>query len=250
MVERALAAGCRPFAALADAERLPAVADDMVATGVECSWAAPTCDVSSHNSVCPNRSSRCSTARRVRRPPSSRPDASDWSWSKGVDNPVNIGSIVRNAAALGWDGLLLDHTSADPLARRALRVAMGTAFSLPLTLAPSDLVGEVTALVQSELRGVRIDTRPRRSRHQDRPTGRTPGARDRGGTLGLSDAVLDAATPVRIPMAEFGRLAERRRRGRGRLLHAGLSCVGAAGDRGDSADHACATGRRRSTAPN
>ena len=27
--------------------------------------------------------------------------------------------------------MLLDHTSADPLARRALRVAMGTAFTLP-----------------------------------------------------------------------------------------------------------------------
>ncbi len=50
---------------------------------------------------------------------------------EGVDNPANVGGIVRNAAGLGWDGLLLDHTSADPLARRALRVAMGTAFTLP-----------------------------------------------------------------------------------------------------------------------
>ncbi len=51
--------------------------------------------------------------------------------AEAVDNPANIGAIVRNAAALGWDGLLLDHTSADPLARRSLRVAMGTAFALP-----------------------------------------------------------------------------------------------------------------------
>lgn len=49
----------------------------------------------------------------------------------GIDNPSNVGSIVRSAAALGWDGLLLDMTSSDPLSRRALRVAMGTTFALP-----------------------------------------------------------------------------------------------------------------------
>jgi len=44
-----------------------------------------------------------------------------------IDNPSNVGAIVRTAVALGWDGLLLDATSADPLSRRALRVSMGTA---------------------------------------------------------------------------------------------------------------------------
>jgi tRNA G18 (ribose-2'-O)-methylase SpoU len=47
-----------------------------------------------------------------------------------VDNPTNIGAIVRSAAALGIDGVILDRNSADPLARRALRVSMGTAFSM------------------------------------------------------------------------------------------------------------------------
>ena len=54
---------------------------------------------------------------------------------EGVDNPVNVGAVVRSAAALGWNGLLLDRTSADPLARRALRVSMGTAFSMPFARA-------------------------------------------------------------------------------------------------------------------
>lgn len=52
---------------------------------------------------------------------------------EAVDNPTNLGAIVRSAAALGWDGLLLDSTSADPLARRALRVSMGTGLSLPFS---------------------------------------------------------------------------------------------------------------------
>lgn len=48
-----------------------------------------------------------------------------------VDNPTNIGAIVRSATALGADALLLDRTSADPLTRRALRVSMGAALVLP-----------------------------------------------------------------------------------------------------------------------
>lgn len=50
---------------------------------------------------------------------------------EAVDNPTNVGAVVRSGLALGWDGILLDATSADPLARRALRVSMGTALSLP-----------------------------------------------------------------------------------------------------------------------
>ena len=62
---------------------------------------------------------------------------------EAVDNPTNLGAIVRSAAALGWDGLLLDSTSADPLARRALRVSMGTGLSLPFarTAPGEDIAG-------------------------------------------------------------------------------------------------------------
>jgi tRNA G18 (ribose-2'-O)-methylase SpoU len=49
---------------------------------------------------------------------------------ENVTNPTNLGVIVRSAAGLGMDALLLDPTSCDPLYRRALRVAMGEAFSL------------------------------------------------------------------------------------------------------------------------
>lgn len=62
-----------------------------------------------------------------------------------VDNPVNIGSITRNAAALGWDAMFLDHDSGDPLARRALRVSMGNAFHVPYARVP-DVVSFVASL--------------------------------------------------------------------------------------------------------
>lgn len=44
---------------------------------------------------------------------------------------TNVGAVFRTAAALGWDGVLLSPRCADPLYRRAIKVAMGAVFSLP-----------------------------------------------------------------------------------------------------------------------
>ncbi len=44
---------------------------------------------------------------------------------------TNVGAILRNAAGLGWDGVLLSPRCADPLYRRAIKTSMGTVFSLP-----------------------------------------------------------------------------------------------------------------------
>ena len=52
-----------------------------------------------------------------------------------VVNPANVGAIIRSAAALGMDGVLLTHPSVDPLTRRAARVSMGTVFQIPWTQA-------------------------------------------------------------------------------------------------------------------
>lgn len=50
---------------------------------------------------------------------------------EGVNNPTNVGVIVRSAAALGVDAMLLDPTCSDPLYRRAARVAMGEVYRFP-----------------------------------------------------------------------------------------------------------------------
>ena len=50
-----------------------------------------------------------------------------------VVNPTNVGAIIRSAAALGMDGVVLTHASVDPLTRRSSRVSMGTVFQLPWT---------------------------------------------------------------------------------------------------------------------
>jgi tRNA G18 (ribose-2'-O)-methylase SpoU len=44
---------------------------------------------------------------------------------------TNVGAIFRSAAALGVDAVLLSPRCADPLYRRAIKVAMGAVFTLP-----------------------------------------------------------------------------------------------------------------------
>ena len=51
-----------------------------------------------------------------------------------VTNPTNVGAILRSAAALFADAVLLTESCADPLYRRALRVGMGCAFQVPWTV--------------------------------------------------------------------------------------------------------------------
>ena len=44
---------------------------------------------------------------------------------------TNLGAIIRCAAGLGWDGVLLSVRAADPLYRRSVKTAMGAVFTLP-----------------------------------------------------------------------------------------------------------------------
>ena len=198
VVERALAAGCRPYAGLADGNRIPPVAERLIAAGADVYVGGDELRQMVTGLGFPHP-----IVALFHRPP--RPPAGELLARcerlvivEGVDNPANVGGIVRNAAGLGWDGLLLDHTSADPLARRALRVAMGTAFTLPhaRTRNLAEAIGGDHGLTlyaltpdpgAADIRSVR-------------PAGRRAvviGSE----RAGLSAEVLSLCTPVRIAMA-------------------------------------------------
>jgi tRNA G18 (ribose-2'-O)-methylase SpoU len=55
----------------------------------------------------------------------------------GIANHDNVGGIFRNAAAFGVDAIILDETSCDPLYRKAIRVSVGAALSVPFAFAGS-----------------------------------------------------------------------------------------------------------------
>jgi tRNA G18 (ribose-2'-O)-methylase SpoU len=198
VVERAVEAGCRPYLGLADGERVPPVADRLLALGADVYVGGGDVRRFVTGLGMPHP-----IVALFHRPP--RPTAAELSARsdrlvvvEGVDNPANVGSIVRNAAAMGWNGLILDHTSADPLARRALRVAMGTAFSLPHART-THLADEIRAMAGRTIYSLTPDPAARDIRDL-RPHG--PRAVVIGSERsGLSDEVLSITTPVRIPMA-------------------------------------------------
>lgn len=50
----------------------------------------------------------------------------------GLNNPVNVGAILRSAEAAGATGVIATSQTADPFSPKALRGAMGSAFRLPI----------------------------------------------------------------------------------------------------------------------
>jgi RNA methyltransferase, TrmH family len=50
----------------------------------------------------------------------------------GINNPVNVGAIIRSAEAAGATGIITTANTADPFSPKSLRGAMGSAFRLPI----------------------------------------------------------------------------------------------------------------------
>jgi TrmH family RNA methyltransferase len=50
----------------------------------------------------------------------------------GINNPVNLGAILRTAEAAGATGVLTTNGTTDPFSPKSLRGAMGAAFRLPI----------------------------------------------------------------------------------------------------------------------
>ena len=63
-----------------------------------------------------------------------------------VMNPTNVGAVIRSAAALGMEAVLLTPGCSDPLYRRAARVSMGTVFQIEWTFLPDDSLDEIRSL--------------------------------------------------------------------------------------------------------
>jgi TrmH family RNA methyltransferase len=117
-----------------------------------------------------------------------------------VQDPGNVGAIVRAAEAGGATAAVLAGTSADPFGWKALRGSMGSCFRLPVVRA-----GQPEMLAALRARGVRvIATAPRGSRSLFESDLRGPAALLVGAEgTGLADDLLAGADEtVSIPMRE------------------------------------------------
>jgi TrmH family RNA methyltransferase len=122
----------------------------------------------------------------------------------GVQDPGNLGAIVRVAEAAGATGVLACGQSAHPGGWRALRGSMGSAFRLPVSEAPVD-----AALRASRTHGVRIVALALGGTPMHRVDLRAPSALVVGAEgSGLPHDILDAADvvltiPMRPPVASL-----------------------------------------------
>jgi len=54
-----------------------------------------------------------------------------------INNPVNVGAILRTAEAAGTTGVIATRNTSDPFSPKSLRGAMGSAFRLPIWSGPT-----------------------------------------------------------------------------------------------------------------
>lgn len=84
----------------------------------------------------------------------------------GVQDPGNVGTILRTADAAGFDGVLLTKECADVFSPKCLRATMGSIFRMPVTVCdflPDTLLslkGQGYAVLSSELGGSSFYDRP------------------------------------------------------------------------------------------
>jgi TrmH family RNA methyltransferase len=116
---------------------------------------------------------------------------------EGVQDPSNIGAIVRSAAAFGVARVVLDRACADPWSPKALRAGMGGHFAVAIELR-ADLGAELSAFKGSLLCTVPHGGMPIEKAELTGAVGWIFGAEGRG----LSEQALrKVPSRVSIPMA-------------------------------------------------
>lgn len=141
VLRRALRAGYQPRSVLVDAKRLEQLDD--IDTGDAPVYAASAEVLRELTGFHVHRGVLASFHRRpLPAPQDLLAAATRLVVLEDVNNHTNLGAIFRAAAGLGFDGVLLSPSCADPLYRRSVRVSMGEVFAVPyarLTAWPGDL---------------------------------------------------------------------------------------------------------------
>lgn len=117
----------------------------------------------------------------------------------GIANHDNMGGIYRNAAAFGADAVILDADCCDPLYRKAIRVSVGAALSVPTArLERGENVADLLAATGFE--GLALSPSADEVLARLTPAPRTAVLLGAEGP-GLSPEVMGRARRIGIPMA-------------------------------------------------
>ncbi|MDN3507215.1 MAG: RNA methyltransferase [Simkaniaceae bacterium] len=71
----------------------------------------------------------------------------------GVSDPGNLGTLLRTALALGWDGAFLTESCVDPFNDKALRSAKGATLRLPLQMGSEEELTQLGPLLIADSGG-------------------------------------------------------------------------------------------------
>ncbi len=117
----------------------------------------------------------------------------------GVQDPGNVGAILRTAAWFGAEGFLAGPGTADPFGPKAVRAAMGGLWDVPIA-ATDDLAAELSRLKASGLAlfGADLDGDPARSWAPPRASVLVLGSEAHGLSDGVR-ALLDARVRIAAP---------------------------------------------------
>lgn len=113
----------------------------------------------------------------------------------GVSDPGNVGTLLRTALALGWEGAFLLGEGCDPFNDKAMRAARGATFRLPLAWGSWDILKKL--IVEEGLKPLAADF-----------GGEEPGPMTKQGVvlvlgneaMGVSDTARKLCQPVTISM--------------------------------------------------
>ncbi len=120
-----------------------------------------------------------------------------------VQDPGNVGTLLRSAAAFGFDAVILGAGCASPWSGKTLRASMGAAARMPI-LETDDLVGVIGALQEKGvacLAAALYHSQPLSAVSPEQPNGICVVIGSEG--QGLTQETIDACnSAVRIPMTD------------------------------------------------
>ena len=122
-----------------------------------------------------------------------------WVFAQQINNPSNLGAIIRTAEAAGARGVIVSKDSADPFSAKSIRSSMGSVFRLSV-VDDADISELVEVAIENGIRPSAID--PKGTVHYTEVNWSTPSLLVFGSEgHGLSDEMLRLiGNSVRIPI--------------------------------------------------
>lgn len=135
VVKRALEAGCEPESFLIDEDQIDDLTTELIESYKDVPVYSGPPEVIRSLTGIPMTRGMLSCIKRPELPSVEKICAGKKRIAvlENVTNPTNVGAIIRSAAAMGMEAVLLNHACSDPYYRRAARVSMGTVFQVEWT---------------------------------------------------------------------------------------------------------------------